>query len=62
MRKSPQCRVEDHYQGAALELTRLYRRCLTDTHAVGITRSCGKTTAKDCGFSIHRHDYRLPAR
>ena len=47
MRRSLKRRVKSLYQGPAEKLARLYRRRLDGIHVVGITGSCGKTSAKD---------------
>jgi len=45
-------RVKALYQGPAVEAARAYRRCLRSTRVVGITGSCGKTTAKDLTAAV----------
>ncbi|CAN5348015.1 hypothetical protein BH24PSE2_BH24PSE2_11670 [soil metagenome] len=47
MKKSLLRRVKELYQAPAVRFARIYRRRLRHTHVVGITGSCGKTSAKD---------------
>jgi UDP-N-acetylmuramoyl-tripeptide--D-alanyl-D-alanine ligase len=45
-------RLKGLYQRPAIEVARRYRRLLTDTHVVGVTGSCGKTSVKDFTAAI----------
>lgn len=47
MKRSLTRRIKGLYQPAVVQVAKLHRRRLGNTHVIGITGSCGKTSAKD---------------